>query len=130
MPASDAWKFIKKHSIKKSFELTLVHFKNFSTLKSCQPEPVEGGFIKVHRFRQAANDMYFKALTFKLLSCQPEPVEGGFITKDRVRQAHPDILLIAEFVICKEPKTFYECLNLTTFQPDLLLKLLKIEKLR
>ena len=30
-------------------------------------------------FRQAANDMYFKTLTFKLLGCQPEPVEGGFV---------------------------------------------------
>ena len=31
-----------------------------------------------NRLRQAANDMYYKALTFKLLWCQPEPVEGGF----------------------------------------------------
>ena len=76
--------------------------------------------------RQAANDMYFKALTFKLLSCQPEPVEGGFITTNRVRQAHPDTLLIAEFVICnlsrlfgKSLKHFYECLSMTkSCQPE------------
>ena len=55
--------------------------------------------MTIYWLRQAANDMYFKALTFKLLSCQPEPVEGGFITKNRVRQANPDTLLIAEFVI-------------------------------
>ena len=42
---------------------------------------------------QAAYDMYFKVVTFKLLGCQPEPVEGGLILIPRVRQAHPDILL-------------------------------------
>ena len=43
-----------------------------------------------NRLRQAANDMYYKALTFKLLWFQPEPVEGGFQSFQRVRQAHPD----------------------------------------
>jgi hypothetical protein len=57
---------------------------SFPILFSCQPELLEGGTIlkkllTLNCLRQAANDMYFKALTFKPLGCQPEPVEGGFL---------------------------------------------------
>ncbi len=34
--------------------------------------------FNISRLRQAANDMYFKTLTFKLLECQLELVESGF----------------------------------------------------
>ena len=65
--------------------------------KACLGELVEPGALEETRLRQAANDKYFKALTFKQLGCQPEPVEGGFTRIIRVRQAHPDTLIYSNF---------------------------------
>ena len=58
-------------------------------------------------FRQAANDMYFKTLTFKLLGCQPEPVEGGFVYSNGFDKLTLTILKNRTFVICKELKKLF-----------------------
>jgi hypothetical protein len=36
-------------------------------------------YFRITRLRQAANDTYYKTLTFILLESQPELVEGGFV---------------------------------------------------
>ena len=60
-----------------------------------------------YQFRQAANDKYYKTLTFKLLWCQPEPVEGGFAEAYRLRQTLPDTQIRLNFFICKELKIYF-----------------------
>ena len=61
--------------------------------------PPKGGcrkrLIILHRVRQAAaNDMYYKSLSFELLDCQPELVEDGVLHLTRLRQAQVDNLII------------------------------------